>query len=258
MRKLPCLLCVVLVFTGCGRNSTDKDLDSGPSASAISEEFKKDAKAAEKKYAGKSITLSGTVLSVLSKDDTGKDHVILVLEGMRKDKKEDDGPNIECVIVSDSEKKAMALIETQKVKLTGKFKKFAKDPDQPHQDEQIYLEECKVDVVGSDPTITVSAAELGKAFATDAAAANKKYQDKMVLVEGKYLTGKHLQNIGSTCVLEGHNSDGKSFNIIVLNDEEKLGNPAQGDTVKFRAMCTGTRTVDGSPHVVLFGPKLVK
>jgi hypothetical protein len=246
------------MFTGCSRDSTDKGLDDGPTAAAMSEEFKKDAKAAEKKYADQTVTLSGTILSVLTKDDTGKDHVTLVLEGLRKSKKEDDGPNIECAVVRDSESKALALIETQKVKVTGKFKKFAKDPDQPHQAEQIYLEQCKLEVVGPDPTITVSAAELGKAFATDAAAARQKFENKVVLVEGRFLTTKHLQYIGPACVVEGHNSDGKSFNIIVLGSSEKLGNPAQGDTVKIRATCEGQRTVDGSSHVALLGPKLVK
>jgi hypothetical protein len=259
MRRLLALFCLVPLITGCGSSNKSNDWDKGPSAAALSEEFKKDAKAADQKYKDKSVSFAGKVAAVMSKDETGKDHVILIFEGLRKEKAEDDGPDIECALVADATSKAMGLIETQKVKITGKYKSYGKNPEQPEQlRDQIYLTDVKIDDVGPDPTVPVSAAELARTFATDPAAAKAKYIGKMVVVDGKFVTTKFIQNIGSVTIIEGHKDGDKAFDLVLLGDADKIGNPAQFETVKFRAMCDGQVNVDGTPCVRLWGPKLVK
>jgi hypothetical protein len=247
MRTFLAFSCLALLVTGCGGGK------EGPTAEALSAEFKKDSDAADKKYHGKTLTLSAHVAGVNSKEETGKSYVALYLEGEK-----DDGPQIECAVVSDADSKALALLETQKVKITGKYKKFGKEENQPEMKPQIYLEECKIEEVGPDPSIKVTAAELAKEYATDGDAAQKKYGDKLLLLEGKFIRSDVIQNVGRACLIEGHGSDDKSFNVVALTNSEELERTGQGETVKIRAMCMGRYTLDGQPCVRLFAARPAK
>jgi hypothetical protein len=260
MRTLFCFSCLVLVLAGCrgGTPGSSNDVEGGTPAADLSAEFLKDPQAADKKYKDKTITLTAIVDAVNSNEETGKG-VIVLLKGLRKDNPADDGPNFECVIASASESKALALIETQKVKLTGKYKKVeGKEAAMPNSRDCIYLEDCTIDVVGPDPSVPVTAVELARSFATDEDAARNKYLDKMVLVEGKFIRSDAAQYLGTVCFLEGHEKDGKSFPVVVITDPEKLGNPEQGATLKLRALCMGQGVVNGNSCVRLFGAKLAK
>jgi hypothetical protein len=263
MRPLLGTVCLILLVVGCGKGTPSANPEKGPTAEELSEEFKRDAQAADKKYQGKTVTLSGEIVENMPKDATGKPHVIIILKGLQKDDNPaNDGPSINCAIAESSAGKAAALVSGQSIKVTGKYKKVGKE--EPAALAEIFLEECQIEGAPSDLAISVTAADLARAFATDEAAAKKKYSGNIVLLTGKFERTDHVQLLGNICVLEGHKIDeNKMFGVVALIPDEQtyqhLSGMNPGDQVKLRARVDGRVTNnDGSKHVRLTGAKIVK
>ena len=171
-------------------------------AEQLPKEFADDKKAAEKKYPMNLIVeVEGEVKKAekLAVTETWAVH----LEGFEK------GKGLFTKIVdcqfepkTKSFQKAKELVPDQKVKIRGKFYSAFEYGQR--------LVDCELVEVGPDPAIKVTASQLSKDFATDRKAAETKYKDKQVLLEGVV-----AQPVGP-----------KSKFFIVLENSGEKGAPA--------------------------------
>src|SRR5262245_7275174 len=134
----------------------------------FAEEYQKDQKAATEKYKGKVVELSGTVIG-LSRN-VAIPQPYLSLQGVEKDPL-----GIWC-LMADKEPWLKAT-PGQSVKMKGKASDSFGLPPQ--------LLECVVTEVSGPGAPTLTAEELGKAYAADENATTKKYDNKYLFLTGE-------------------------------------------------------------------------
>jgi hypothetical protein len=135
-------------------------------AKAFDEEYNKDKKAAEEKFKGKVVELSGTVKSVGR--NIGKDAFISLDAGAK---------NITGVMCFTTDKQPwLKATPGQTVKVKGKWPEFVVSPA---------LVECVIPDVAGPGAPTLTADELGKAYAADKDATTKKYDNKYLFLTGE-------------------------------------------------------------------------
>ena len=167
------------------------------------------------------------------------------------------GTQIVCRVGWASRGKVMSLSETQKVKVRVRFL---------HADEYaIHCGDSEVTEAGPDPSIAVKAVDLSKAYATNVAAADKKYKDKPLVVEGM-VVDVQLRDGNPADILNG-----KRQPIVFLEGfDEKAESPlrvevhfpaargkiglAKRDKIKVKGQCAGMQ--DGA--VTIWRARLVK
>src|SRR5262245_20094451 len=151
---------------GHTRSVGDPKPDFTLGSKEFAEEYKKDKKATEAKYKGKVVELSGTVKSVGR--NISKEAFIRLDAGMK---------NITGVMCFTADKQPwLKATPGQTVKVKGKWPEFVVSPA---------LVECVITDVSGSGAPTLTADELGKAYATDKDATTKKYDNKYLFLTGE-------------------------------------------------------------------------
>jgi hypothetical protein len=216
------------VFADAG--ATTKPADFTVSSADIKKEFAADADAASKKYTGKIVRVAGTVNSVSEFNMDGQ--YIFTVDGM---------PAIRCTASAAGRKDCKAIAIGQDATVQGKCAEATKD--------KFTLGDCEVITAGKDPSVTVSAADLAKAFATKTGA--RDYNGEDVTVEGTVSEVKieHYQ-----VFLDGFKTaEGKTVNVKCMvgasgeGDAKKL---KKGSKVVVKGRCTGI--MDGEDVVIAY------
>jgi hypothetical protein len=156
----------------------DKDPKTEPppvvavSAEDLFKEYKADRNATNKKYHGKLVEVSGPV------DSAGSDNVHeLPLVYLRATDKKGTLDWIECYFAATDEQPVNRLCKDQPVKIRGAIREDWIGLGVP-------LFNCTVVEQGPDPAIPISAVQLTKEYAADKEAADKKYDKKILIIDG--------------------------------------------------------------------------
>ena len=124
----------------------------------------------------------------------------------------------------------------QRVKIIGKFETETFNTF-------VDLTECRLDEVGPDPAIEVTAVDLARTYAAGEKAADAKYKAKWLRVEGK--VAEVNQNDFVTVLLEGVDDNDKRVRVKVsFSPEYKEVGLKRGDIVKMKGECVGL-SIDG-------------
>jgi hypothetical protein len=258
-------LAAVLVAVGCGAtvstppgesdkdgpktHSTPKAPDYTMTAADIAKEFEMDKATAAKKYQDKIVELDGVVNFITDR----KLDAVVTLFGYKADPMKPNERFVMAVFDKPENSKVLELVKGQKLKFRGKgpgeFAGF------------VSVNGCTVVEAGPDPTIKVSAADLTKAYATDEKAAEEKYKEKVVLVDGVVVEIKK-GGFGDTLILEGFDEKSdKPVRVsagIPAEKKEEFAALKKGDKVKIKGEFSGYYP-DGAGHIVsINGARIVK
>ncbi len=215
------------------------------SAAALAKEFLADKQAFAKKYNDKTVDITGTVYGF----DFGE-APSLGLMGV-----EDANQNrtlVDCHFSAQQEKQVANLTAGQTVKVRGKFTNIG----------ALEFDGCQLLETGPDPALTVSVAKLLQEFAADAAAVDKKYHRKQLLVEGVVIAVQPVEGSGYRFKLAGASGQGKAawVEVEVSNNfserqKKRYAAVAVGDTVRVR----GEASVQPTNHrIFVTAPVLLK
>jgi Leucine-rich repeat (LRR) protein/uncharacterized protein (DUF1330 family) len=161
-------------------------------------EYEADKDAAAKKYKGKVIELSGEAVTVW-RSGPNERHIEL--------KSEKQFSGIRCEMADPMP--WAKVLKGQAVKLKGKW------PASPYQ---AMLIDCALVEAGEYKAIAITAVELAKEYATDPEAAQKKYQDKYLVISGE-VTAKEFNSAGAATI--ELKTDGKVKVTCIYTASEK-------------------------------------
>jgi tRNA_anti-like len=262
--QLSCLA-TLLACIGCGQRSEETNVPSGkatnsPSpqgepvltAESLSEEFFKDEEAADKKYQGKTLTIFGTIGLVQPEIN------LVVLLGKRNPAPIRNGPSIEFKLPADAAKLEQ-LVTGQTAKITGTYKGLVKFSGDSYR--LVTLSDCRLNETSPDPSITVSAAQLAKEFAANAAEANERYKDKWLILDGKVTRVDQVAVSGTTTLFleTSQSADKMHFQVVCYSDYGRsLSSVKEGDTVTVRAYYSRTMVVGNRVDIQLGGGRVKK
>jgi uncharacterized protein (TIGR03067 family) len=196
----------------------------------LAKDYETDRAAAAKKYTGKWVEVEGPVqfVPVLTTGD-----VSISLVGFQADPKKLSGHTVRGIPPAEEREKLKALVPGQKVKLKGKV-------DRETAGEYIELVPCAIVSIGPDPAIAVTADQLTEAYAADTKAADAKYKDKWVFVEGVVL---ELRPEEASVILAGAGKkDGKALRVSASypdNRKKDFATLKKGDKAKIKGECGG-------------------
>jgi hypothetical protein len=238
-----------MLMGGCGPSPTAPEQAFGPGEvprekapskvdfTLTSEQLAKDYEtgrdAAEGKYKGKWVEVEGPTESVLV-FPSGDVNIRLV--GFQADPKKFGGHSVRGVPPAADAAKLKGLTPGQKVKLKGKV-------DRETAGSFIDLVPCEIVSVGPDPAIPVTADRLTADYARDEKAADARYRDRWLVVEGVVSELKEAKSGADSVILEGAGmKDGKPLRIVAAYPADRKPDFAalkKGDRVKIKGECGG-------------------
>jgi hypothetical protein len=178
-----------------GTQSTDKTQGlKGPpvevSAEKLAEEYAADRKAADAKYKNKLLQVKGTVATVNKFETSNR----IYLAGYKKKPTDSllDYP-VRCAVRPELLDKVPLLSRGQLVQVTGKCTDGGTG---------VNLADCGFKELGESSVIQISAEDLTKEFAANKDAADKKYNNKEMIVEGP-VADLALQQLPPRAILAG-------------------------------------------------------
>jgi hypothetical protein len=244
----PALLASAVLAGGCRQSPTTADNRTAPSTAGkeqtpakvdfsltseqLAKEYETDRTAADQKYKGKWVEVEGPMESVLV---LPSGDVNIRLAGFKADPKKLFGHTVRGVPPAAEADKLKALTPGQMVKLKGKVYRESADT--------IDLVPCEIVSIGPDPAIPVTADRLSEDYAKDEKAADAKYKDKWLLVEGTISELKDAQAGADSVILDGAGKkDGKPLRIKAAYPADRKSDFAalkKGDKVKIKGECGG-------------------
>jgi hypothetical protein len=147
--------------------------DYATSAGSFVTEFIANREAADAKYRGKRVEITGEVLSVL-----GGKQAIVNFPFVKKTPEDAIGVCVAAKLRSDNRQKGLMLSEKQKVKITGNY-------EGDLVGYMVSLSECIVEEISKSELMAVNAEDMAKEFIADFQTATAKYQGKDVVIAGK-------------------------------------------------------------------------
>jgi hypothetical protein len=243
-----------LLAVGCG-GGTSSSSGSGPKADdkkddkpaprnadfkttseELCKEFTTDKEAAGKKYKDKILEVEGVVDMVMASPPT------IMIKGFVPEGKAL-GYSTRFAPSAQDQAKALNLTKGQKLKIKGKF---------GGEVAGIFVDVNDVELVevGADPAVPVTAVQLTKDYAADAKAADQKYKDKWLVVEGTYF-GNDKDKIGvAYLILEGFDEKAaKPWRVHAAygaGDKDAFAPFKKGDKIKIKGECGGAFDQDVS------------
>ena len=152
-----------------GAEQRKKSADFSLTAEELQAEYQRDEQAAEKKYKGKIIELSGVVKAVYN-DAPG---IIGLVAAKRT-------LGFPCVMI---EKEPWARVAPgQTVKLRGPWAPYGEHPA---------LYDCVIVEAGPNPAVVLTAAKLADEYAADPDGVTKKYSGKPIILSGEVVENKN-------------------------------------------------------------------
>jgi hypothetical protein len=225
---------VVLAFTwpalaqqgDRGRSDAGSAVQASPDQ--LVRDFRKNAKAANQKYKGATLEVSGTVLHV------GKSIVGMGYVELRA------GNDYSGLMCYTKDKQPWGKFAPgQEVKVTGKWPDFASVPS---------LEECTVEAVGKNPARTFSAEELVKECRADLRRANDKFRDATLTVTGVVAETKPEPASGFTRVTLKGGDEVNVFCRLLPSEKDFAAGLKPGDSLtvvgRFAAAVAGEVSLD--------------
>jgi hypothetical protein len=198
----------------------------------LAKEFETDKGVADAKYKGKMIEVEGPLKDVMI---SPSGDITFRLVGF----KADDGKpgHTICGVPPAAEKeKIKNLTEGQKIKFKGECKGESSGMF-------VDLLKCEILSIGPDPAISITADQLTQDFAKDQKAAEAKYKDKWLLVEGTVLELAEGNYDSLEVALEGiGKKDGKPLRVSATfspNTKKDAASLKKGDKVKIKGGCGG-------------------
>jgi hypothetical protein len=245
----PALLASVLLAGGCSQGPTapEKTPTSGKAAEEqtpgkvdftltseqLARDYETDRAAADEKYKGKWVEVDGPMESVLV---LASGDVNIRLAGFQADPNKLLGHSVRGVPPAADAETLKGLTRGQKVKLKGKVYRETAGS-------YIDLAPVAIVSVGPDPAIPVTADRLSEDYAKDEKAADARYKDKWLLVEGVVHELKEAKSGADGVVLEGAGmKDGKPLRIAAAYPADRKPDFAtlkKGDKVKVKGECGG-------------------
>jgi hypothetical protein len=199
----------------------------------LAREYETDRAAADQKYKGKWVEVEGPMESVLV---LPSGDVNIRLAGFQADPKKFDGHSVRGVPPAADGEKLKGLTRGQKVTLRGKVYRETAGS-------YIDLVPCAIVSIGPDPAIAVTADRLTEDYARDAKAADARYKDKWLLVEGVVAELKDAKSGADSVIFEGAaEKDGKKLHIKAAYPADRKPDFAalkKGDKVKIKGECAG-------------------
>jgi hypothetical protein len=193
----------------------------------LAKEWKADAKAVQQKYSGKRVEVSGVVWLSTSNNAGGQPMVILQGSADPKNPATFLTQGIQCMFPAADEEKVNGLAAGQKVKVRGTLGEFGAG---------VPLLDCELAEAGTSTAVKATVDQLVADFKASKQEAEKKYDQKSVLVEApvadvQWDAGKKRV----TFVLEG--KDGAKVEVLCecdLNEKlrPRLEAVKKGDTIK--------------------------
>jgi tRNA_anti-like len=190
---------------GDTRSVGDPKPDFTLTSKEFAEEYKKDEKAAEAKYKGKVIELSGTVKSVSRSPDRGP---FLSLQAGEKDLL-----GVWCFTTD--RRPWLRATPGQTVKLRGKCN--------PRKFELYVLLKCVVTDVSGEAPVTLRADELAQEYAVNQDGTTKKYENKYLFLTGEIDKVTSNKANAASVVLKTTGTTKVFANFIVLDKAETAG-----------------------------------
>ncbi len=216
------------VITTAGGGKT-KETSAEPAFTLTSEqlarEYHTDRAAAEGKYKDRWLIVEGT----LEDFDLFSSGGVLARVG-----KSAGGPGIRCEFVPKATARLTDLTKGQKLKCKGRCVGGGGD--------FVDLVECELLEVGPDPAIAVSAVRLTRDYAGDDKAADGRYREKVLVVEGTVFGRKDAEQ-SVEVVLEGFDEKALFPVRVVANAagrKEEFAGLKKGDKVKIKGECGGS------------------
>jgi hypothetical protein len=147
-------------------------------AEEITREFLADEKAADKKYKGKVLAITGDVEGVGSPE--GGQIAIIILKGARKNEQDLSGSRVSFVPVPAFTETALKLSGEQKVKVTGEYAEY------DNFVRSIGVTKGSLEELSKpENLVSISAADLAREVGKDSKAAEAKYAGKDLIVSGE-------------------------------------------------------------------------
>jgi len=220
LAALLALLSLVCAAEGAS-NVGGKKADFSLTAEEFTREFLKDEKAADRKYQGKVVEVTGKVYSLVGKE--GGKVAVLLLAGANRNEKEAIPTLIHARLQPGPKHPVFELAKGQQVRLTGEI-------GQGSGSTVIWLKNGVVRGLGKSNVVVITAADLAGEFSREAEAASRKFADKEILVTGE--VAELVTKDGYYAKLKG---DGKTRVSVPLNEDE-LRLLKKGQTVRLRGM----------------------
>jgi hypothetical protein len=220
-------------FAGPARQPAPAQVDFRLTSQLLARDYETDKVAAVAKYTGKWVEVEGPMESVLVLP-LGDVNIRLV--GFQADPKKFGGHSVRGIPAAADAEKLKGLTRGQMVKLKGKV-------DRETAGMFVDLVPCELVSIGPDPAIRVTADQLTQDYARDAEAADRKYRDKWLLVEGIVAELKEDRAAADRVILEGAGKkDGKPLRISAAYPADRKKDFAalkKGDRVKIKGECGG-------------------
>jgi hypothetical protein len=215
------------------RQPTPAQVDFRLTSQQLAKDYEIDKVAAAAKYTGKWVEVEGPMESVLVLP-SGDVNIRLV--GFEADPKKFSGHSVRGIPAAADAEKLKSLTRGQMVKLKGKVERETAGMF-------VDLVPCELVSIGPDPAIRVTADQLTQDYARDAAAADRKYRDKWLLVEGTVAELKEDRAAADCVILEGAGKkDGKPLRVSAAYPADRKKDFAalkKGDRVKIKGECGG-------------------
>jgi hypothetical protein len=160
---------------GGGPKAGARKPDFTLTAEEFAREFLKDEKAADKKYEGKRVELTGEVSGVHS-PDAGKTAVVQ-LKGAKKDKNDIVGALVQVGLRPEFTRTGLHLSRKQKIKVTADYQAWVVLA--------VNLGNGSLEELSKSELVEVRAPDLAREFVKDAKAASAKYAGKDIIVTGE-------------------------------------------------------------------------
>jgi hypothetical protein len=222
---------VLIPAAGCARESRGVEApaasaDAGPvvtlTAEQLAREYETDRAAADGKYKDRCLVLEGPVEDF---DLFPSGRVLARVAGRDS--------SIRCEFVPQATARLIDLTRGQSLKFQGRCAGAAGN--------LVDLTECQLLEVGPDPAVAVSAVRLTRDYAGDEKAADAKYREKCLVVEGTVRERRECDK-AALVVLEGFDEKAL-FPLRVVakaaERKEEFAGLKKGDRVKVRGECGG-------------------
>lgn len=192
-------------------------------------EYAADEMAADKKYGTRAVEIDGTVHS------SGYPATELYLLGTF-DLKKMSGRQVYCQMAPAARAKAEVLTPGQKVKVRGRCRSAGK---------VVFIENAELTHVGVDPALPLTAAGLTEAYAKGEEAADKRYKNQQVSVEGVVAEVGKTTDMQPIIFLQGF--DGQAAKplrveaILPVSDTKPVAGLTKGQKIQVKGECVGKK-----------------
>jgi hypothetical protein len=197
----------------------------------LARDYEVDRAAADGKYKGRWLVVEGSLEDF---DLFSSGRVLARLTGSGGDARKLSAPGIRCEFVPKATARLTDLTKGQKLMCKGKCAGAAGG-------NFVDLAECELLEIGPDPAIAVSAVRLTRDYAGDEKAADGRYREKVLVVEGTVYERKEGDKTVEV-VLEGFDEKAL-FPVRVVADaagrREEFAGLSKGDRVKIKGECGG-------------------